>query len=104
LIVDPFYKIKDVNSTNYRIKDDSSFLQILPQQDLEDKLHYLHIARISGGEVEFLSQGQLSVLSIAAWKDTKVYFEATKINDPGSRHLYVADTIQKGKFLKIYLI
>ena len=103
----PFYKTQDensninANSSNEESKDDQtkedlSFLQILPQQDPEDKLHYLHLAMVSSGKVEFLSQGQMSVLAIHAWKDTKIYFEATNVNDPGSKHLYVADTVQKG--------
>ena len=106
----PFYKTQDensninANSSNEKTKDDQtkadlSFLQILPQQDPEDKLHYLHLAMVSSGKVEFLSQGQMSVLAIHAWKDTKIYFEATNVNDPGSKHLYVADTIQKGNLL-----
>jgi hypothetical protein len=107
LINQPFYKTQDektiinANSSNEDSKDDQSkedlsFLQILPQQDPEDKLHYLHLAMVSSGKVEFLSQGQMSVLAIHAWKDTKIYFEATNVNDPGSKHLYVADTVQKG--------
>jgi hypothetical protein len=115
LIDVPFYKTQDdnlninanssnANSSNKETKDDQtkadlSFLQILPQQDPDDKLHYLHLAIVSSGKAEFLSQGQMSVLAIHSWKDTKIYFEATNVNDPGSKHLYVADTIQKGNLL-----
>jgi hypothetical protein len=112
LITQPFYKPQDnitnfkanfinANSSNQETKDDQtkadlSFLQILPQQDPEDKLHYQQLAMVKSGKAEFLSQGQMSALAIHAWKDTKVYFEATNVNDPGSKHLFVADTIQKG--------
>ena len=89
LIEQPFYD----NSDN---ADDSAFLQILPQQDPEDNLNYQHLAIISSGKAEFLSHGRLSVLAIRAWKDAKIYFEATSIDNPGSKHLYVADTVQKG--------
>ncbi len=103
MIDEPFYKPQD-NNTNSKAnfinadqsKEDLSFLQILPQQDPEDKLHYPQLAMVSSGKAEFLSQGQMSVWGVRAWKDTKVYFEATNVNDPGSKHLYVADTIQKG--------
>jgi hypothetical protein len=43
----------------------------------------------------------MSVTEIKAWRGDKVYFVATKVNDPGSRHLYAADINKQGSLLTI---
>ena len=91
------FDINLINDKSIEAKDESSFVQIRPQQDPQDQLHYQHLALITSGKAEFLSHGQMAVLEILDWVENKVFFVGTKINDPSSKHLYVADTVQKGK-------
>lgn len=78
--------------------DGMALLQIQPRS-IEQK-SYPHIKLItlgSDGSLEketFITAGQMVVTKILGWQEDQntVYFVATAINDPGTRHLYYAKT------------
>lgn len=69
--------------------DGKSFLQILPHQ-ANDELHYPHIKYNNAGKEDFITNGSYVVINILNWDEANnvVYFMATGVNDPASRHLY----------------
>jgi len=94
--------IDDLNESNgwlllqqpfYKPGDDSSHLQILPKLDPKDGLYYQHLAKVTtNNQHQFLSDGPMVVTQILTWINEKVYFVGTNASQPGTRHLYLAQT------------
>merc|ERR1711963_264760 len=73
-------------------KDGKSYLQILPLKFGD--LHYPHIKVYTDNDEYFVTNGEFVVTSILHWNenDAKVFFMGTGEKEPGSRHLYSANT------------
>ena len=73
-------------------KDGKSYLQILPLKFGD--LHYPHIKVYTENDEYFITNGEFVVTSILHWNenDAKVFFMGTGEKEPGSRHLYSANT------------